>query len=140
MRTHNPIGYSHEVTVAGKTWKSHLIVGIGAFALIGAAACGSFKMPEGYGASGLLTGGPDGDTSNDPQSQSSGVNVPPKNAQPMDPSQFESLKAQVADEGMSSNKIALVEEAGRTAYFSATQARHPARHERPTRQTRRGDR
>ncbi|MEZ4461362.1 MAG: DUF4476 domain-containing protein [bacterium] len=106
--------------MAGKTWKSHLVVGIGAFALVGAAACGSFKMPEGYGASGLLTGGPD-DTSTDTQSQSSSVNVPPNNAQPMDSAQFESLKAQVSDAGMSSKKISLVEEAGRSSYFSAAQ-------------------
>lgn len=97
-----------------RNWKM-VGVSVVSAALLGIAACGSMKMPE-------MGQGIFGETSAQAASSGgSGVAVPDAGAQPMSQNQFQNLKTQVADEAMTTNKIAAVENAGRSAWFSAAQ-------------------
>ncbi len=106
--------------MAANKLKTNLIIGLSLGALIGVAACGSFQMPESMKMDGMFSEDAAGSSATS-QTSATGVELPPKNAQPMSSSEFEGLRARVADEGMSSNKIQVVEDAGRSSYFSAAQ-------------------
>lgn len=86
-------------------------------ALIAIAACGSMpKFASGGGVWGNSA------TQGAQASQGgSGVAIPNANAQAMSSAEFQALKTRVSDEGMTSNKIAAVEEASTSAWFSASQ-------------------